>query len=127
MSYRFDMCFIQCKSLTDAYEKARKFTEQYYKNADEVIAQNEFYIPSRRNTLPDHIANRLNDYWLYGLFSIRFVYWKKYKLLGISGDYPEKMMEMVDMHQYFQNSCDQDYEYESWKGVKLFEGIVEKC
>ena len=51
MSYRFDMCFIQCKSLTDAYEKARKFTEQYYKNADEVIAQNEFYIPSRRNTL----------------------------------------------------------------------------
>ena len=127
MSYRFDMCFIQCKSLTDAYEKARKFTEQYYKNADEVIAQNEFYIPSRRNTLPDHIANRLNDYWLYGLFSIRFVYWKKYKLLGISGDYPEKMMEMVDMHQYFQNSCDQDYEYEYWKGVKLFEGIVEKC
>lgn len=27
---------------------------------------------------------------------------------------------------YFQNSCDQDYEFEEWKGIKWFEECAEK-
>ena len=33
---------------------------------------------------------------------------------------------MFNLTVYFQNSCDQDYNFEEWNGIPLFEEIAEK-
>lgn len=65
------------------------------------------------------------DLWIYRVFTFRWFYLKEYKLLGIYG-LPTRVRDLCDCTVYFQNSCDQNYDYDEWKGIPLFESIVEK-
>lgn len=63
--------------------------------------------------------------WLEGLFAFKAIYWENYELLGLIGNFPKSVtcnMKSV----YFQNSTDQDYAYDTWKGIHAFQSSVDK-
>ena len=62
------------------------------------------------------------------LIIYRLVYWKKEKLLGFLGEnYPKSVEELYDAEIYFQNSCDQDYDYNKWGNkINIFNKIITK-
>lgn len=101
-------------------------------SADEIIKKNVYYIPSIRLNISDvsdkeyRVNWREADRnWLYQLFSINLVYWEKYSLLGIVGTIPEAVRNRLTTIE-FQNSTDQNYDYDSWHGINYFEAIVKK-
>ena len=132
MSYRFGMCFKNVKNKIEMYDFALEFTKKIYENAEEFINLNKYYIPTHNKYIFGEKAYEFNDvdrFWLYNLFNVRFIYWEEYNLLGIIGDnYPKVCLNMIDEKVYFQNSCDQDYEYEEWgNSITFFNNIIEKA
>ena len=110
MSYCFGMFFKQVKKeeVIDIMNQCAKYLIE---NSYEYIKKSVYYIPSVRNR-GDEITN---EYWLDTLFSLNFVYWDDINLLGLSGyEYPCEIRKMFTTHVTFQNSTDQDYEYDDW-------------
>ena len=130
MSYRFNMFFKQINSKEEAYDFAIKTTKLLYKNMEEYILDNKYSIPSISSLLNNEMIEialeETNKYWLFQLFSLNFTYWEEYKLLGLLGwNYSSSIKNLYDAQIYFQNSCDQDYEYEEWgTNINLFNEIV---
>jgi hypothetical protein len=65
--------------------------------------------------------------WLEGLFHYTFVYYKKYKMLCVIGDYTGYKQII------FQNSCDQDENFKTWEALyaadpcrDIFKELVDK-
>lgn len=130
MSYGFDMGFTAVGSELEAYQKARKFVNLLYKpeHAKKLIRRNLVYAQVRVSSGdPPKLKSNYFDMFARNLFSVNFVYFPKYKLLGIVGDYEQdKLGDQMDCWIYFQNSCDQDYELSIWKdkNIPLFEQVV---
>lgn len=112
------MCFWHAKSLSAAMRKAGKVVdslstlEQMYQKIDD----NVYFVPSllyRAQIENWKMAMIADEKWLYALFNFRFVFWKKYELLGMVGTLPEGGPE-ADGAVYFQNSCDQNYSLSEW-------------
>lgn len=59
------------------------------------------------------------------VFTYRYFYNKELNLLGIYG-LPNSLREIFDDTLGFQNSCDQDYEFEYWDKVEPFKVIADK-
>ena len=76
------------------------------------------------NTIHDLIKDT-NEWARNCVFRYRFFYDKDHQLLGVYG-VDKSLCDLFDNITYFQNSCDQDYEFDEWKGVKLFEEIADK-
>lgn len=131
MSYYFEMSFKEIKK-EDILDYCISLSEYYKKHAENIIEENKYYIPSiRRNFLetdkyiyassPWQTADR---YWLHKLFDVIYIYWPEKEILGIVGSIPKEFDNLTTIA--FQNSCDQDYDFETWKGISYFEDIVEK-
>lgn len=125
MSYGFDLMFKQVSNKLEAYELAHEFANKCYKKGMEYIEDSKYYIPSMRL----RCGEKADEYWLYRLFSFSFIYWEKYNLLAVLGQrYPEEARELFDLQVYFQNSTDQDYEFEEWGNcIPLFNELVDKA
>lgn len=96
----------------------------------EEIAKNEFiFMPSINKEYmlkndSEYAREQLDRAWMRNsIFSYRFFYIPEHNLLGVFGT-PVK--DIFDLTCYFQNSCDQDYDFDDWKGVPIFEQIAEK-
>ena len=130
MSYWFKMHFKEIKE-TDVLDYCIQLANGCKQNSEEILKKNIFYIPSIRfdmDILLDKSEYRrtwqeADRNWLYILFSIKFVYWADKKLLGIVGNIPESVERSLKTIE-FQNSADQDYEYECWQGINYFNKIV---
>lgn len=132
MSYAFNMSFATAANEKEAFVLARRYVEKCMeeKNAKKIIEDNDLYIPSSRfDTIGEEargIANFADKYWLESLFKFRFLYWPKYELLSIVGgnliNDPTFPMTM-----YFQNSTDQDYDFQEWLegNIPFFKEHVE--
>ena len=97
----------------------------------EAIAEDEFlYMPSIRyehlysNERPV-VRDDADRAWAKGVFTMRFFYLAEHNLLGVFG-VPDAACDIFDDSIYFQNSCDQDYEFETWEKVPVFALIAEK-
>lgn len=74
----------------------------------------------------EYAKDHLDRAWMRnGVFSYRFFYIPEHNLLGVFG-VPDAVKDIFDLTCYFQNSCDQDYDFEDWKGIPIFEQIAEK-
>lgn len=134
MSYGFNMFFKQVSSKEEAHNLAVKTADLLYENMVEFIKNNKFYIPSIKYSVfhPEQAKEtkryleEIDKYWLCKLFSSNFVYWEKEKLLGFLGEnYPKPVEELYDVEVYFQNSCDQDYNYKDWGNkINIFNKII---
>lgn len=104
------------------------------KHADEILSKNASYIPSiRHNWTNPNISNypasgwrRADREWAQNLFTTRFLYWPEESLLGIVGSV-QNGFDPGLREVRFTDSTDQNYPFESWSGISLFERIVEEC
>lgn len=122
MSYSFGLFFKQCKSFEDGFQTALKTSKLLAENKVEYIKENKYSCPSIRYIKENKLAD---GYWLYALFDMKFVYFKKHNILALSGfSYPKEVKDLFDGHVHFQNSTDQDYEAKEWPGgITLFNGL----
>lgn len=134
MSYSFSMYFLPCGSFNRALNKAHQFCElmKSQKNIIKNIEDERLFFPSQRSFSPKtdkekYFAQEADRRSLDGFFTLNFVYFHKEKLLALIGhSYPEAD-KFFKKHIEFQDSCDQDYERNHWKGIKLFENIWDEC
>ena len=101
----------------DILAKALAFCKnQYEKHMAETVREHLIYLPEFREYKEDVTIfdiKRGDREYLQNIFNYKFIYWKRFKLLGIIGRYEKTNPDtMVDI--CFQNSSDQDYDYETW-------------
>lgn len=131
MSYGFDMAFAHVVDEKAAFSLARSYVDKCMEkeNARKFIEDNTIYIPSIRYSHIEEATNMAevaDRYWLETLFKFRFLYWPKYRLLGLVGsnriDDPAFPMSI-----YFQNSTDQNYDFQEWLegNIPFFKEHVE--
>ena len=65
----------------------------------------------------------LCDNFIKNIYERVFLYWPDKNLLGILVNHRE---DPDTVNITFQNGCDQDYSYDTWKGISYFEEFVEK-
>lgn len=128
MSYAFGMFFKQIKQ-EDLLSFIDKVQTEMRNHAEEWIDYNKCYVPSVRSltNAPKFVKTFMNEYWLNTLFTSRFVYWPDYDLLGVSGyKLPGEIENLFDGHFSFQNSSDQDYDYDQWPtGIRQFKARID--
>lgn len=124
MSYGFNMYFKQVKSKEDAFDFAMKVMKSLKENAEEAIRNYRFSIPSHRGISENRIAD---DYWLYYIFTKNFTYWEDKNLVGMFSDrLPLETVGLFDNEVHFQNSTDQNYDYEDWgENIHYFNQVVK--
>lgn len=132
MSYAFGMFFKQIKQ-EDLLSFIDKVQAEMRNHANEWIDYNKYYAPSVRSVRsltnePKFVKAFMNEYWLNTLFTSRFVYWPDYNLLGVSGyKLPGEIENWFDGHFTFQNSSDQDYDYEMWPTeIRQFKARIDR-
>lgn len=137
MSYYFEMCFWSAASLGSAMRKAQEIVDAVssQQQMQKKIEDNLYYVPSLRLNVQAeswNMAVKADGNWLYQLFNYRFVFWKKYRLLGMVGAFPEDAPKAPKTVS-FQNSCDQNYSFDTWPAripffnerIKRFRSLLE--
>jgi hypothetical protein len=132
MSYS---CEISFKSLDakDIFPFLQKFKEFMNQHIQEIAKENFHYCPmfkKRLYAIPDFLKIPKEDIeeaknWVVNaVFKFRYFYDDKRGLLGIYG-VPSCASQLFDGSVHFQNSTDQDYTKEVYKGIKTFEEIFD--
>lgn len=130
MSYSCTIYFKNIKA-DEVYSFFQKIKERAISKTDEIAKETFLWMPSIRNRhlykdTEDFIVETIDEGWLLNsLFKYRYFYLPQHELLGVFS-LPDGFDDMFDNVSYFQNSCDQDYEFYEWKGVPIFEQIAEK-
>ena len=109
-------------------------TDLFYRNPIAQLTRTEIDEHIKKYAdLTDFYNNRCDDplvedyfEWIRGLFRFRWFYLDKYKLLGIFG-VPKALQHLFDNTTFFQSYSDQDYDWNTWKGVSEFEKIAVEC
>ena len=111
MSYCAPIHFRECPSLEKAYEYADRFTFRIFCCREPIIDTKKEGCPSIFFKEYKQDSNRLlfetaDRYWLYNLFRLIFVYYKKYNLLAFIGLYGCQGFPLFPLSINFQNSSD---------------------
>lgn len=130
MSYSFNMFFTECHP-EDVLDTCLATVDSIMSIADKYMKDNALFLPNNKFDLEGkRYKYAFIDAYLYRLFNFRFVYWKEHQILGLShfGNSIEDVIEpYFSMSVHFQNSCDQDYAYDTWNGIKMFEDIADRA
>ena len=128
MSYNATINFKTVKE-GELYAFLKKIKDTCKEKFDEIAEDNYIFMPSINKEYllkndSEYAKDQLDRAWMRNsIFSYRFFYIPEHNLLGVFGT-PVK--DIFDLTCYFQNSCDQDYDFEDWKGIPIFEQIAEK-
>lgn len=129
MSYNATINFKTVKE-GEIYPFLKKIKDTCKEKFDEIAKSEFIYMPSIKNDYmlkndSEWAKEQLDRGWMRNsVFSYRFFYIPEHKLLGVFG-VPNEVEKIFDLTCYFQNSCDQDYDFEEWKGIPIFEQIAE--
>lgn len=130
MSYSCQIHFKNIKA-DEVYSFFQELKTNLISKSDDIAKDNFIWLPSIREDykyrdIDKSIVREINRAWVHNaLFKYRYFYIPQHELLGIFS-LPNGFHEMFDNVSYFQNSCDQDYEFSNWKGIPIFEKIAEK-
>lgn len=132
MSYSATICFKTVKE-GELYAFFKKIKDTCKEKFDEIANDNFIWLPSvssmKKRMLEgasDIAKEEIDRAWMRNsVFSYRFFYIPEHNLLGVFG-IPDGVDKIFDLTCYFQNSCDQDYRFEKWKGIPVFEEIANK-
>ncbi len=118
MSYDFEMHFWSAASLGSAMRKAQEIVDAISspQKMQEMIKDNIYYMPSLHLHVKAenwNMAVEADKNWLYRLFNYRFLFWEKYHLLGLIGDFPQETLKGAKTI-LFQNASDQNYSFDTW-------------
>ncbi|MEE1503103.1 MAG: hypothetical protein UGF89_02515 [Acutalibacteraceae bacterium] len=114
----------------EVYSFMQTFKTEVLKKVDDIAKDNFVWLPSIRDShlykdVEERIIREIDKAWVHNVFKFRYFYLPKYELLGIFS-VPDGFKDMFDNVTYFQNGCDQNYDFEEWNGVPLFEEIANK-
>ena len=125
MSYRLDLCFKNCKP-KDVYKNMCEFEELVLKNADKYIKDNLIYVRIDRERDVFYNNGKINEF-ISTLFKHHIWYCEEISALCVVwGSDIKEINDWFDGYVYFQDSCDQDYEYETWDFNKSFRKIKNR-
>lgn len=130
MSYSCTIHFKNIKA-DEVYSFFQELKTKLISKIDDIAKDNFLWLPSIRDEykykdIDKFIVREINRSWVHNsLFKYRYFYIPQHELLGVFS-LPDGFDDMFDNVSYFQNSCDQDYEFDEWKGVPIFEQIAEK-
>lgn len=136
MSYS---CYISFKTIepNDIFDFMVNLRKEAASLLDEIANENFLYSPfSRKNVEYNEEFQKKDskvrreifkeaEEWAQKCFSYKWFYLPNIKLFGIFG-VPTCLRKLFDSTVYFQNSCDQNYEFATWNGIPLFEEITQK-
>ena len=124
MSYRLDLSFKNCEP-NAIYKHLEEFEDLLLKNAEEYIKQSLCFV--RLDSEQDRWYNTEQvDKFIATLFKHHIWYCKEIQSLCIVwGSNVKEIDNWFDGYVYFQNSTDQDYDYETWDFNAMFKGIKE--
>lgn len=125
MSYRLDLSFKNCKP-QDVHKNICEFEDLVLKNAEQYIKDNLIFI--RTDKEKDRFYNTEQvDKFISTLFKHHIWYCEEISALCIVwGSSVKEINDWFDGYVYFQNSCDQNYEYETWDFNKSFRKISNR-
>lgn len=131
MSYWCQICFKQVDGC-DVYSFLQQFKSETMLHLAEIANANAIFSPlyKAHTWEKDFEASRevreaTMDWARAKLFRYRFFYDKKHRLLGVYS-VDKSMHGLFDLVHEFQNSCDQNYDFDSWNGIEHFESIATK-
>lgn len=132
MSYYAPISFKTIKE-GELYAFLKKIKDTCKEKIDDIAKKNFLYMPTlntcKRRVFEgasDTVKREANEAWVRNsVFSYRFFYIPEHNLLGVFS-IPDAVIDIFDCTVHFQNSCDQNYDFEEWKGIPLFEKIAEK-
>lgn len=130
MSYSAEINFKTVKE-GELYAFFKQIKDACKAKFDEIAKDNFTYMPSISKDYllkndSEYAKDQLDRAWMRNsIFSYRFFYIPEHNLLGVFG-VPDDVKDIFDLTCYFQNSCDQDYDFEEWEGIPIFEQIAEK-
>jgi len=123
MSYELSMQFKEVKG--DILKEIAKIKFELKQKINTIIEENISYIPSMRfenRGLPDNVLEAKDSAWLQKVMTFKVVCWPQYNLIGIVAPYDIEGAKKV----FFQNSCDQDYDYSEWPEIEFFQKIIKE-
>ena len=130
MSYSCTISFKQISG-NEVYSFLQDFKKAVTEHLADIAENNYIFSPIMRS--PSNIQEELTpdmyeatkNWARNSIFHHRFFYNSDLQLLGVYAVH-KSLEGLFDCTVYFQNSCDQDYEFDEWKGIKAFEEIAEK-
>lgn len=136
MSYSISLAIKEMpkeKTMDFIYEFKQKMLKP--ENAQKEIELNYIYCPYIRSTYfmeenckgCQKAMEELTNRWIRSLFEFKFCYIDEIGCLVcvISANSPKEICNMFDIFVYFQNSCDQDYEYKDWGNISYFKKQID--
>ena len=127
MSYSATISFKTIKA-EDIYGFFQNFKAEATAHLEEIAEDNFLWSPysKERSETDERKLFQSTEMWARSsVFAYRYFYMTEHKLLAVFG-VPKCLQGLFDLTECFQNSCDQDYPFEEWKGVPIFEQIAEK-
>lgn len=132
MSYYCEISFKQISG-DDVYTFLQSFKKEAIAHLGEIAEENKYYSPimkaqmcnSDEFIISQELRDATREWAVNSVFRYRYFYNKELQLLGIYGP-PSCLKHLFDKSLEFQNSCDQNYEFEYWDGVKYFEDVANK-
>ena len=129
MSYHATISFKVLKE-DEVYPFFQRLKNEISQNLGKIATDEFLYMPSVRYAhlyegVRAVVKEDADEAWARGVFTMRFFYLAEHNLLGVFG-VPSEIQSIFDDSIYFQNSCDQDYEFEEWGNIPTFAEIAEK-
>jgi hypothetical protein len=126
MSYSAIIHFKTIKA-DEVYGFFQKLKAEATLHLGEIAKENFIYSPYSKEKETDKrkLLDDAKNWARTSIFNYRYFYLPKHNLLAVFG-VPDCLENLFDLTGHFQNSCDQDYDFEDWKGVPIFEQIAEK-
>lgn len=131
MSYSATIRFKKIKA-DEIFDFFVKMKEHVSNNLDKVAEDDFIYSPYVKNkkkyeedTYNVLLTEDMGNWARNSVFNFRYFYIKDLELLGLYGG-PDCLGELFDCTLGFQNSCDQDYDFEYWDKVEPFKAIADK-
>lgn len=118
-------------SAEEVYPFFQKLKTALAEKFEEIAKDNFLWMPSIRNAhrykdISPEAKMDIDRAWVLDcLFKFRYFYIPEHCLLGIFS-VPREIEGLFDNVTYFQNSCDQDYDFDEWNGIPIFEQIASK-
>lgn len=125
MSDYFEMRFLQVNSREEMFDTCTKFANALAsRNTSKKYLQT---ILSHMEQVPNDPLDR--QHLIQAYFQVRFVFWPQFNLLGLPTKewWPEELFGGFTFTApiQFQDSADQDYPEETWKGILTFEALQD--
>lgn len=129
MSYHATISFKVLKE-NEIYPFFQRLKKEIAQNIVKIATDEFLYMPSVRYAYLYEgarvvVKEDADEAWARGVFTMRFFYLAEHNLLGVFGA-PTEAQGVFDDSIYFQNSCDQDYDFGEWKNIPVFAQIAEK-